>query len=190
MPVSVIPFNMPEPMAIPEHIADMLRELSKDEAVARAMELLMDIDVAEAMIYERLDQGGHLELGQVLARPDHKARELRSLLEEEEFFGKKLSEAGHSLAGQAFASHSALLLMGQVGAGEEVPLPAGLRNYLLAGAESGSIGFIYVLTFTGQDQRPLGALTLIRSAAAGPLNHEQPNIAEGVRRELSAILDK
>jgi len=32
-------------------------------------------------------------------------------------------------------------------------------------------------------------LTLLRPAESGPLNPEQPNIAEGMRRELSAILD-
>jgi len=35
----------------------------------------------------------------------------------------------------------------------------------------------------------LGTLTLVRPAADGPLNHEQPNISEAMRQELSGILD-
>ena len=39
-----------------------------------------------------------------------------------------------------------------------------------------------------RDSRPLGALTLVRPASEGPLNHEQPNITEAMRRLLSEIL--
>ena len=188
MPVSVIPFNMPEPMEIPAHITAMLRELPKDKAVERAMELLIQIDVAETMVYERIDERGVLELGHVLSSDGRKAGELRAHLEEEESVGRPFSEAGESLAGKAFASNSALLILGQIQSSEEVGLPAGLTDFLLAGAGEGNIGFIYVLPFSGQDRRPLGALTLLRPLADGPLNHEQPDIAEGLRRELSSIL--
>jgi len=189
MAVSVIPFNMPEPMEIPEHVIQMLREMPGDAAVGRAMELLMQIDVAETMIYERIDADGNLGLGSVVSVDDDRAGELKVLLEKEEFVGQPLSEAGNSLAGKAFVSQSALLVLGQVEADAESPLPTGLKSFLLEGAQSGNIGFIYVLPLTGQDNRPLGFLTLIRPSATGPLNHEQPNITERVRRELSAILE-
>ena len=79
--------------------------------------------------------------------------------------------------------------MGQVSAEEENPLPAGVIKFLLEGAESGMIGFSYVLPLKGSSGQLLGALTLIRSAASGPLNHEQPNICEAMRRELCQMLE-
>ena len=45
-----------------------------------------------------------------------------------------------------------------------------------------------VLTMASDDGSPLGALTLVRPQASGPLNHEQPNITEGLRRVLCGIL--
>ena len=51
---------MPEPMEIPENIIQMLREMPAAAAVERAMELLMQIEVAEIMIYERVDASGNL----------------------------------------------------------------------------------------------------------------------------------
>ena len=189
MSVSVIPFNMPEPMEIPENIIQMLREMPAADAVEQAMELLMQIEVAEIMIYESVDANGNLGLGSVLAVEGARAGELKALLEKEEFVGQPLAAAGKSLAGKAFACQSALLVLGQVEEGVETPLPAGMNEFLLEGAQSGNIGFIYVLPLAGQDNRPLGALTLIRPATTGPLNHEQPNITERVRQELSAILE-
>ncbi|MDP6019580.1 MAG: hypothetical protein QGI32_26115, partial [Candidatus Latescibacteria bacterium] len=65
------------------------------------MELLIQVDVAETMVYERIDERGVLELGHVLSSDGRKAGELRAHLEEEEFVGRTLSEAGESLAGKA-----------------------------------------------------------------------------------------
>ena len=188
MPVSVIPFNMPDPMEIPPHLVDMLKALPSDEAVMdKAMELLTSIEAAETMIYERVDENGVLGLGGVSSTDPRRAAELKHRLAAETFYNQPLENDGESLAAQAFASNSPLLVMGQVAAGEEVPLPAVLKDFLLGG-ESGNIGFLYVLTLTGADERPLGALTLVRPAATGPLNHEQPNITEGLRQVLNAIL--
>jgi len=175
---------MPEPMAIPEHIVANLKAMSADEAVKQGMELLMQIDAAETMVHERIGEGGKLELVQVAGA---RADELAGLLEKEGCYGRLLAE-GNSLARRAFAGGSALLVMGNAEAGEQM-LPAGLADFLLEGEEEGNVGFLYVLPLVGEEGRPLGALTLIRPAASGPLNHEQPNLAEGMRRELSAILD-
>ncbi len=190
MPISVIPFSMPEPMEIPAHISAMLRQLPPGEAVPRAMELLMEIDVAETLIYERIDEAGWARLGHVASVDPDRARDLEAMLRRKEAGGKTGRETGASLAQAALAQNSALLVLGQAESGEETPLPSGLSDFLLAGEERGPIGFLYVLTLVGKDARPLGALTLIRSASAGPLNHEQPNVAEAVRRELGAILDQ
>tara|TARA_Y100000588_G_scaffold240471_1_gene254232 strand:+ start:288 stop:860 length:573 start_codon:yes stop_codon:yes gene_type:complete len=189
MPVSVIPFNMPEPMEIPAHLVDMLKALPSDEVVMdKAMELLAGIEAAEIMIYERVDENGILGLGGVYCSDVGRAAELRERLAAESFYNQPLNSGDEALAAQAFANNSPLLIMGQVEAGETISLPAALTNFLLGG-ESGNIGFLYVLTLSGADQRPLGALTLVRPMATGPLNHEQPNIAEGLRRQLNAILE-
>ena len=94
-----------------------------------------------------------------------------------------------SFADQDGIGPSALLLVGQAGADEESPVPTGVVRFLLEGAESGSIGFSYVLPLKASDGQLWGALTLIRRAASGPLNHEQPNLCEGMRRLLSRMRD-
>lgn len=189
MSVSIIPFKMPEPMDIPEHIVAALRQLPGDKAVVKAMNLLMEIDVAETMLYERVTTGGELQLGEVVSRRGARAQELMTLLQQEEFYGMPLCGDGNSLAGKAFAAQSSLLVMGSTEAGGENPLPKAVSKFLLPGNGTGNVGFIYVLTFSSRNGQPLGALTLMRPLAAGPLNHEQPNITERVRVELSLILE-
>ena len=190
MAVSIIPFKMPEPMEIPEHIVSMLRELPKHDAVAKAMELLIEIDAAHTTIYEAVDDDGNLQLKEVLSTESASASTLKQQLESGEIYGKRLTQMeADSLAAQAFAQESSLLVMGQVDGGTQSALPADLQKHLLAGADSGNVGYIYVLLFSGADDRPLGALTLIRPFVEGPLNHEQPNITERVRQELCSILD-
>jgi hypothetical protein len=175
MPVSIIPFKMPEPAEIPSHIIDSLKEMPADEAVVKSMDLLMQIEAAETLVYERVNEKGQIQLMHVAGR---RADELNAAL----------SAGSGSFAEAAIAQSSALLIMGQANAVEASALPSGAVEFLLAGAESGSIGFNYVLLFTGADDKALGALTLMRAAADGPLNHEQPNICEAMRREISLIL--
>ena len=181
MAVNVIPFNMPEPMEIPAHIVEALRAMPKNDAVKKAMELLLEIDAAETMIHHRLDDEGTWALGSVVSVNDARAAELSASLSGD--------TAGTALADKALEDRSALLVMGQVEEENENPLPQELSRFLLAGAQSGNIGFIYVLPLSGENGDRFGALTLIRSAAAGPLNHEQPNITEGLRRDLVSILE-
>jgi len=179
MPVSVIPFSMPEPMEIPDHIVDMLRQMPPDQAVEKAMELLLEIDVAEAMVFERNDADGYLALAAVIATDGDRKARLEQLLRQ---------GGGPGLAESAQEQRSALLVMGQVD-GNEKTLPAGLESYLLAGGNEGGIGFLYVLPLAAKDTSDLGVLTLIRPPAAGPLNHEQPNITERVRQVLCEVLE-
>ena len=188
MAVTVIPFKMPDPMEIPDHIADGLRQMPADEAVKKGAELLLDIDAAETVIYERVDDGGALQLRGVVTR-NGRGDELEEQLRQQQFYGKPLAEEGNSLAGVAFARQSSLLVMGQAEAGEEVPLPTGLAQHLLDSSGTGNVGFMYVLTLAGANGRPLGALTLLRPQETGPLNHEQPNITEGLRQVLCGILE-
>ena len=186
MAVMVIPFSMPEPMEIPEHIIASLRAMAPDEAVHKSMELLAQIDAAELLVYDKVVDD-RLELGSVYAKSTNGA-ELEQKLKSETCYGQPL-DAG-SLTGSAFAQGSALLVMGQVeGDGEQAgPFPRVLREAVLGGASNGDVGFNYVLTFQAHDGRALGALTLMRPHGSGPLNHEQPNVTEGLRRLLGDIL--
>ena len=171
MPVSIIPFNMPEPAAIPPHIVASLEAMSPDEAVLQGMDLLLGIEAADTIVYERVDQG-------VIHTAGAGAEVLQQVLEQDKV---------HSFAGLDGVGGAALLLVGQARADEESPLPAGVVRFLLEGAEEGSIGFSYVLPLKASDGRLWGALTLSRRAASGPLNHEQPNLCEGMRRVLSRL---
>lgn len=183
MAVHVIPFQMPEPTAIPEHIAGALRSLPAAAAVRRGLELLMQIEVADVMVLERIVDG-RLQLAEVLCR-EGSAEGLKQDLAQESFYGQPPA-ADSGLAGRAIAQGQPLLLLGQVGAGEESPLPAVLDRHLQARGD-GNIGFLYVLTLANGGA-PVGVLTLIRAAAEGPLNHEQPNITEAMRRLLAEVL--
>ncbi len=187
MPVTVIPFKMPEPMEIPAHIADSLRQMAPDDAVKKGMELLLQIDAAETVIYERVNGDGNLELGSVVSSSGE-ANAVEERLGAEAGYGQPLTGDSQSMAGAAFAEKSPLLIMGQAQEGDEMPLPESLKALVLNGAEVGNVGFIYVLTFVDGEQTPLGALTLIRSPDSGPLNHEQPNITEGLRQVLNEII--
>ena len=102
MPVTVIPFQMPQPMDIPAHVVEMLGEMAPDEAVKRGMELLTGIEAAETIVYERVTEEGTLELGSV-ASTSGEALALEDGMGREAFYGKPLQSAGASLAGTAFA---------------------------------------------------------------------------------------
>ena len=173
MPVSIIPFNMPEPAEIPPHIVASLEAMSPDQAVIQGMDLLLGIEAADTIVYERVGQG-------IVHTAGAGAEVLQRVLEQ---------DGAHAFIDQDGVGPSALLLVGQAQADEESPLPAGIVRFLLEGADSGSIGFSYVLPLKASDGALWGVLTLIRRAASGPLNHEQPNLCEGMRRLLSQIRD-
>lgn len=186
MPVNAIPFKMPAPVEIPAHLVSVLRQLPPDQAAQRAMELLLQIEAAEVLIYEKVDAEGRLRLGGVVCEDAAQAGPIQAFLAGEELYGQPLSSVG--LAGRALAQGSALLVMGQTQAGEKGPLPPRLQQVLIDRGAGGHIGFVYVLPLGGAGQRPLGALTLVRGAAAGPLNHEQPGLSEGLRQVLEGVL--
>ena len=176
MPISVIPFNMPEPADIPSHIVDSLRSMEADEAVIKSMELLMQIEAANAIVYERSINNNSNVVGAVGDRSE----ELESIL--------RISD--RTLTGMAIEHNSPLLIMGQVATDDKDTLPNGLTNFLLNGNPTGSVGFNYVLPITTKENKILSTLTLFRLANEGPLNHEQPNICQAIRILLSDILDQ
>ena len=189
MAVNVIPFSMPAPMEIPSHIVEMLSGMDPDEAVCKGMELLMGIDAADAMVYERIAGDGTLHLHAVRS-DDGRSGELEDTLGQESFYGRPLGADARSTAAAAFEKNSPLLIMGESSGDEEEPLPPGLGKAVLGGSDSGNVGFVYVLPLSGAGDRPLGVLTLIRTQKNGPLNHEQPNITEAMRQLLGRLLDR
>ena len=151
MAVTVIPFEMPDPMEIPGHIADALRQMPADDAVKKGMELLLDIDAAETIIYERVDEGGAIQVQGVVSQGGQ-GDELAERLRQQELSGPPGTD-GKSLAVEALSRQSALLVMGQAEAGEEVPLPTALAEHLLDGSGAGNVGFLYVLTLAAEESR-------------------------------------
>ncbi len=186
MAITVIPFNMPEPMEIPSHLVEQLKSMPADAAVSRAMELLMQIEAADHMVYERVDADGNLQLVEACGKNGPDASLLEAL-SADGLHGTSLADSTSTLAGQAFGQGSSLLIMGQHDDNKTSPLPPALLTFLLGDSGVGNVGFLYVLTFEDGD-RPLGALTLIRQASEGPLNHEQPNLTQAVRLLLAEIL--
>ena len=188
MPVTAIPFQMPEPMEIPAHLVDNLKSLPKDQAVLKGLELLLSIEAAAIMFYERVDENGAIVWGGAVGEDSDQAQQLAAALAADPGYGQGLGADNPTLSGQALAQDKALLIMGQAEAGEKNPLPDALSALALGGADSGNIGFSYVLPLKGEDGTPLGGITLWRTAPSGPLNHEQPNLTEAMRRVLSQIL--
>lgn len=185
MPVSIIPFKMPDPAEIPSHIVEHLQQMDPDAAVRQGMELLLQIEAAQTLVYERVNADGAVELGAVAGSDQQKAAALHDALAAAPGYGQALDDEA-TLSGRALGQGSALLIMGQTAAGEADGLPAVLRSHMLEGGTEGNIGFNYALPFS--DERPLGGLILLRPAAEGPLNHEQPNLTEALRRVLNGVL--
>jgi hypothetical protein len=185
MALHVIPFNMPEPMEIPAHIVEQLRQLPAGEAIDKGMGLLMQIEAADIILFERIDAEGFLQLESVMGK-DGSLPDVLADLQQESFYGQApAAESG--LAGQAIEQGKSLLVMGQLEAGEDSPMPQRLATRLV-GEGGGNAGFLYVLRLTDAADTSRGVLTLIRGAGDGPLNHEQPNITEAMRRLLSELL--
>jgi hypothetical protein len=186
MALHVIPFNMPEPMEIPAHIVEQLRQLPAGEAIRKGMGLLMQIEAADIILYERIDEGGLLQLESVMGR-DGVLADVQAELERSSFYGQAPTAAS-GLAGQALEQGQSLLVMGQLEAGEDSAMPAPLATRLVGEGGEGNVGFLYVLRLTDGDGNSKGVMTLIRGATEGPLNHDQPNITEAMRRLLSEIM--
>jgi hypothetical protein len=186
MALHVIPFNMPEPMEIPAHIVEQLRAMPAADAIAKGMGLLMQIEAADIMLFEQVDASGLLQLESVMGKqgplPDVAAD-----LRQEPFYGQ-VCTAASGLAGQAVDQAQSLLVMGQLAAGEASAMPPRLAQHLIG--DNGNVGFLYVLRLTDDSGTCKGVITLIRSASEGPLNHEQPNITEGMRRLMSDIIQQ
>ncbi len=185
MALHVIPFNMPEPMEIPAHIAEQLRGMPVGEAIRKGMGLLMQIEAADIILFEQIDASGQLQLESVMGKQGPLS-DLQADLAQEPFYGQAPGAAS-GLAGKAIEQGQSLLVMGTLDGGQASALPPRLAQHLV-GEGGGNVGFIYVLRLTDDAGAAQGVMTLVRGAAEGPLNHEQPNITEGMRQLLSALL--
>jgi hypothetical protein len=87
---------------------------------------------------------------------------------------------------QAIERRTPLLMMGELDAAEPGPFPPAFAGYLLGGAAKANVGFLYVFPLLDAQGEPHGALALHRSLPAGPLNHDQPAIAQALVTELAA----
>ena len=129
MALHVIPFNMPEPMEIPAHIVEQLRQLPAGEAIDKGMGLLMQIEAADIILFERIDAEGFLQLESVMGK-DGSLPDVLADLQQESFYGQApAAESG--LAGQAIEQGKSLLVMGQLEAGEDSPMPQRLATRLV-----------------------------------------------------------
>ena len=191
MSVSLIPFDMPAAAEIPPHITDRLRQMEPLEAVRQGMELLLQIEAADTLVYEAVAVDGTLGIGAVIGNDPRRAAALQTELETAVYYGRAWAEAAPALGARALHEGRALLVMGQAAgqeeAGDRDGLPPALLHYMLDGAAAGNIGFNYVLPL-GSGAEVFGALTLLRGAGSGPLNHEQPNLTEALRQILVETL--
>ena len=138
MAITVIPFNMPEPMEIPSHLVEQLKSMPADAAVSRAMELLMQIEAADHMVYERVDADGNLQLVEACGKNGPDASLLEAL-SADGLHGTSIADSTSTLAGQAFGQGSSLLIMGQHDDNKTSPLPPALLTFLLGDSGVGNV---------------------------------------------------
>jgi hypothetical protein len=175
MSVSIIPFKVFEAAEIPGAVTARMAELGPEQGVEYVLELMLQIDAASTIAFQRVDAAGTMEVSVV-------AGERRQEL------GDALAAAGKISPGQrAVERRSALLIMGTAEESDS-ELPEDLVRFVCGGQDTGNVGYIYALPLESPGELPLGAMTLLRPAAAGPLNHDQPGIVEAVRQELGALL--
>ncbi|MDB5100983.1 MAG: hypothetical protein JWM80_5404 [Cyanobacteria bacterium RYN_339] len=175
MPVTAIPFRSPPPYELPPHVVESLRQLDAPAAAVQVLELLRQLDAADA----QLVAFGRDELEPGPALGDHEG--LTQALEQ-------LRSPGPStdFLRQAIAQGGPLLMMGELEAAEPAPFPPAFAGYLLGGAERANVGFLYVFPLMDAQGAAHGALALHRTLTAGPLNHDQPAIAQALVTELAA----
>ncbi len=175
MPVTAIPFKAPAAFDIPPHMADAIRHAPRQAAAMEAIALLEQIDAGEALAIGFTDADGRLGKGPHAATDPAAFAALQALGE-----ARDAAPAGpDDFMGRAVADAKPLLYMGEVGP-DEAGFPAAFRDWLLGGQAAAPVGFLYVYPLLAPDGKAHGALMIRRSLAAGPLNHDQPAIANAL----------
>lgn len=178
MPVTAIPFRSPPPFELPPHVLEEMRRLPLEAAAEQALDLLGQLDAADAQatVFAR---GAGLVAGPVWGGDAEAAAAFAEGMRE-------IAAGGAAdFMRQALEKRSALLLMGELEAGKQELVPAAIATHLLAGQPRAQLGFLYVLPLVDATGQAHGALALHRPLAAGPLNHDQPAIANALAAELA-----
>lgn len=167
MPLAAIPFKSPPPFELHPMMAEPIRQPPWATAARHALDLLVQIDAGEALAVAATDPSGRL----ILTATHGAVPEAEAALEA--WTAAPAPEAAEDgFLGRVLRDSQPLLFMGAATPEEGEPLPAPMRSHLLAG---GQLGFLYVYP-AGSD----AALMIHRPLAAGPLNHDQPAIAQAV----------
>jgi len=175
VPLASIPFKSPPPFELPPMMAQPLRTSPRQAAAEAALELLGQLDAGEAMAVAFVSDEGHPVLSAVRGSTTAAEKALDAWRAE-----ASGPPSANDLVGKTLLEGQPLLFMGEAQADDASPLPASLKAHLLAGATQAPIGFLYTYPLPGPDHKPLGALIIHRPLAAGPLNHDQPAIAQAV----------
>lgn len=175
MPLAAIPFKSPAPFELHPMMADPIRQGAWEDAARRALELLTQIDAGEVMAIARTDVAGRLVLTATQGADAAAEAALSAWAA-----APAPEAASDAFLGRALRDGQPLLYMGAAGADDGDPLPPPLRAHLLA---DGQLGFLYLYP-VGES----GALMIHRPLAAGPLNHDQPAIAQAVAGLLGDAL--
>ncbi|MEB3223074.1 MAG: hypothetical protein VKS61_13440 [Candidatus Sericytochromatia bacterium] len=175
MPLAAIPFKSPPAFELHPMMADPIRQGPWAEAVGRALDLLAGLDAGEAMAVARRDAGGLLAVTAVQGA----AAAAQAALEGWAAAPALEAEADGFL-GRVLREGQPLLMMGAATPAEGEPLPEALRAHMLAG---GQLGFLYLYPIASE-----AVLLIHRPLATGPLNHDQPAIAQAVAGLLADAL--
>lgn len=175
MPLASIPFKSPPAFELPPVMAEPIRTGPKHQAAKAAIDLLTQLDAGDAVAVVFVNREGEVTLGAAYGETPEGQRALEAWSQEAEppftsqdVFGRVILE-GHPL-----------LFMGDLRAEDETPLAPSFKTYLLGGATQAPLGFLYAYPLPGRSEKTVGALLIHRHLAAGPLNHDQPAIAQAV----------
>ncbi|MEB3329738.1 MAG: hypothetical protein VKQ33_10945 [Candidatus Sericytochromatia bacterium] len=175
MPLAAIPFKSPPAFELHPMMADPIRQGPWPEAVGRALELLVGLDAGEAMAVVRRDAAGRLAVSATHGTTAGAQAALAAWAA-----SPPPEAATDAFVGRVLREGQPLLMMGAATPSDAAPLPEVLRGSLLA---EGQLGFVYLYPIAGE-----AALMIHRPLPAGPLNHDQPAIAQAVADLLAGAL--
>lgn len=179
MPLASIPFKSPPAFDLPPMMAEPLRTAPRSEAAQAAIDLLTQVDAGEALAVVFVDSQGTLTPGAAHGSTPQCQQALEAWHRE-----SPAAITPHDLFGKVILEGQPLLWMGDLRAEDDTPLSPSFKEHLLGGAPQAPLGFLYAYPLPGRFEKPVGALIIHRPLAAGPLNHDQPAIAQAVAQLL------
>ena len=190
MAIMGIPFKAPAPYPLPEDFAAHLRSQAAASALGMIGRLLVDHQCADLVFIEQLGTDGVMRIA-TAAGVDARAKDTAAaLLAEADSLAYPLPPAGEGIPMAATVMHggAGLLVMGEL-TPDDTKLPqAPLRAFLLDGAATANIGFVYYNPIVAPDGTVLGTANLFRYLASGALNHDQPALVNALLQILGEAL--